>query len=131
MASPPSDSTDGALPERLARAIALAGPIPVSQFMAAANAHYYATRDPFGSAGDFVTAPEISQMFGELVGAALADGWARAGGGAAHYVELGPGRGTLAIDALRVMARAELSPAVHLIETSLVLRAAQRKAAAE
>jgi len=127
MASPPSDSTDGALPERLARAIALAGPIPVSQFMAAANAHYYATRDPFGSAGDFVTAPEISQMFGELVGAALADGWARAGGGTAHYVELGPGRGTLAIDALRVMARAGLSPAVHLIETSPVLRAAQRE----
>jgi SAM-dependent MidA family methyltransferase len=118
-------SDDGPLPERLARAIALAGPIPVSQYMAAANAHYYATRDPLGAAGDFTTAPEISQMFGELVGLWCADLWDRAGRPAAHWVELGPGRGTLAADALRAMASAGFAPTVHVVETSPVLRAAQ------
>jgi SAM-dependent MidA family methyltransferase len=93
--------------------------------MAAANAHYYATRDPFGAAGDFVTAPEISQMFGELLGLALADTWDRAGRPDAAYVELGPGRGTLAADALRAMAKAGLTPPAHLVETSPVLRKAQ------
>lgn len=114
-----------ALPERLARAITLAGPIPLSQFMGAANAHYYATRDPLGARGDFTTAPEVSQMFGELVGLCLADLWARAGQPAARYVELGPGRGTLAVDALRAMAKAGLRPPVDFVETSPVLRAAQ------
>ena len=110
----------------LRRRIAQAGPISVADFMAAANAHYYATRDPLGAAGDFVTAPEISQMFGELVGAALADCWARAGSPAdAIYAELGPGRGTLAADALRVMRRAGFAGAVHLVETSPTLRARQ------
>ena len=86
--------------ESLRRRIAAEGPIPVSAYMAEANAHYYATRDPFGAAGDFTTAPEISQMFGELVGLWLADLWLRSGRPAgAHYVELGPGRGTLAADA--------------------------------
>lgn len=113
------------LAERLARAITLAGPIPLSQFMGAANAHYYATRDPLGSRGDFVTAPEISQMFGELIGLWLADLWDRAGRPAARYVELGPGRGTLAADALRAMSRAGLTPPVDLVETSPTLRAAQ------
>jgi SAM-dependent MidA family methyltransferase len=94
--------------------------------MALANAHYYATRDPLGAAGDFVTAPEISQMFGELIGLALADLWDRAGRppGVA-YVELGPGRGTLAADALRAMRAAGLKPQVHFVETSPVLRSAQ------
>ena len=114
-----------ALPERLARAIALAGPMPVAQFMAAANAHYYATRDPLGTGGDFTTAPEISQMFGELVGLWGADLWDRAGRADAAWVELGPGRGTLAVDAARAMAKAGLTPPVHLVETSPVLRAAQ------
>jgi SAM-dependent MidA family methyltransferase len=113
------------LPERLARAITLAGPIPLSQFMGAANAHYYATRDPLGARGDFTTAPEISQMFGELIGLWLADLWDRAGRPAARYVELGPGRGTLAADALRAMAKAGLTPPVDLVETSPTLRAAQ------
>ena len=116
---------EGALPERLARAITLAGPIPVAEFMRAANAHYYATRDPLGVGGDFITAPEISQMFGELIGAWMADLRARAGGGRSAYVELGPGRGTLAVDALRVAARVGWAPEVHLVETSPVLRAAQ------
>ena len=113
------------LPERLARAITLAGPIPLSQFMGAANAHYYATRDPLGARGDFTTAPEISQMFGELIGLWAADLWDRAGRPPARYVELGPGRGTLAADALRAMAKVGLTPPVDLVETSPVLRAAQ------
>jgi SAM-dependent MidA family methyltransferase len=123
--SPPAAPGEGALPERLARAIALAGPIPLSQFMGAANAHYYATRDPLGAAGDFVTAPEISQMFGELIGLWCADLWDRAGRPDCHWVELGPGRGTLAADARRAMAKAGFTPTIHLVETSPVLRAAQ------
>ena len=99
--------------------------MPVSQFMAAANAHYYATRDPLGSAGDFTTAPEISQMFGELIGLWCADLWDRAGRPDVAWVELGPGRGTLAADALRAMAKSGLMPAVHFVETSPLLRAAQ------
>ena len=97
--------------------------------MEACNTFYYATRDPLGSAGDFTTAPEISQMFGELVGAALADCWTRAGRPEkVRYVELGPGRGTLASDALRVMRAASLSPPVHFVETSPILREAQAAA---
>jgi SAM-dependent MidA family methyltransferase len=124
----PPASPEPHLPERLARAITLGGPIPVAQFMAAANAHYYATRDPLGAGGDFVTAPEISQMFGELLGAWCADLWVRAGKPEIRFVELGPGRGTLAADALRAMARAGLRPHVHFVETSPVLRDAQAKA---
>jgi SAM-dependent MidA family methyltransferase len=112
--------------ERLRRRIAAEGPIPVSGYMAEANAHYYATRDPLGAAGDFTTAPEISQMFGELIGLWLADLWLRSGRpDGAHYVELGPGRGTLAADALRAMRGAGLTPDAHFVETSPVLRQAQ------
>jgi NADH dehydrogenase [ubiquinone] 1 alpha subcomplex assembly factor 7 len=108
--------------------IALGGALTVADYMAAANEHYYATRDPLGAKGDFVTAPEISQMFGEIVGAALADVWARAGSPAdAIYAELGPGRGTLAADALRVMRRSGFTGDVHLVETSPALRAAQAR----
>ena len=111
---------------RLARLIATNGPISVAQYMAEANAHYYASRDPLGAAGDFTTAPEISQMFGELIGLWLADLWMRAGRPAtAHYVELGPGRGTLAADALRAMRSAGLEPPAELVETSPALREAQ------
>ncbi len=98
----------------------------VADYMAAANGHYYATRDPLGAAGDFTTAPEISQMFGEMVGIWIADLWSRAGSPAFRYVELGPGRGTLAADALRTMARFGCTPhGVHLVETSPTLRTAQ------
>lgn len=110
---------------RIARLIAATGPITVADYMASANAHYYATRDPLGAAGDFTTAPEISQMFGEIVGLALADCWDRAGRSDAAYVELGPGRGTLARDIVHVLARVHLCPPVHLVETSPVLRAKQ------
>ena len=100
--------------------------MPVSQFMAAANADYYANQAGIG--GDFITAPEISQMFGELIGVALADVWDRVGRPDCHYVELGPGRGTLAADALRAMARAGLTPPVHFVETSPSLRISQSAA---
>ena len=94
--------------------------------MEACNAYYYATRDPFGARGDFTTAPEISQMFGELIGAALADAWTGAAKPAdAIYAELGPGRGTLASDALRVMRAAGFRGEVHLVETSPILRKGQ------
>jgi NADH dehydrogenase [ubiquinone] 1 alpha subcomplex assembly factor 7 len=104
------------------------GPLTIEAYMEACNAYYYATRDPLGASGDFTTAPEIHQMFGELVGAALADVWTRAGKPAdAIYAELGPGRGTLANDALRVLRRSGFGGEAHLIETSPVLREAQAK----
>ena len=112
--------------ERLRRRIADEGPVSVTDYMAESNAYYYATRDPLGAAGDFTTAPEISQMFGELIGIWLADLWDRAGRPeGARYVELGPGRGTLAQDALRAMRAAGLDPPLELVETSPVLRRAQ------
>lgn len=104
------------------------GPMTLHDYMGLANAHYYASRDPLGAGGDFITAPEISQMFGEMIGLWLADLWMRAGQPIVHYVELGPGRGTLAVDALRALATAGCRPAVHLVETSPILRAAQERA---
>jgi NADH dehydrogenase [ubiquinone] 1 alpha subcomplex assembly factor 7 len=99
------------------------------EFMGAANAAYYGGRDPLGARGDFITSPEISQMFGELVGLWFADLALRAGvGERCAYVELGPGRGTLAADALRAMRQAGLTPPVHFVETSPVLRDRQRAA---
>lgn len=116
------------LARALAERIRKEGPLTVEAYMEACNAYYYATRDPLGAGGDFVTAPEIHQMFGELVGAALADVWTRAGKPAdAVYAELGPGRGTLANDALRVLRRAGFEGQVHLVELSPALRAAQAK----
>jgi NADH dehydrogenase [ubiquinone] 1 alpha subcomplex assembly factor 7 len=105
------------------------GPIAVEAYMEACNAYYYATRDPLGARGDFTTAPEISQMFGEIVGAALADSWKCAGSPHdAIYAELGPGRGTLASDALRVMRASGFSGDAHLVETSPILREIQKAA---
>lgn len=115
--------------------IAEAGPMSVADYMAACLLHpafgYYATRDPFGADGDFVTAPEISQMFGELLGLCLAQAWLDQGRPERFLLaELGPGRGTLMADVLRAtrgvpgfLAAAE----VHLVEGSQVLRAAQRR----
>ena len=120
--------SDALLPERLARAITMGGPIPVSHFMGAANTQYYANRDPLGAAGDFITAPEISQMFGELIGLWFADLWSRAGKPEMTYVELGPGRGTLAKDALRALKQVGVEPTVHLVENSPALRTMQEKA---
>jgi NADH dehydrogenase [ubiquinone] 1 alpha subcomplex assembly factor 7 len=125
-----------ALEERLRRLILDHGPISVARFMALALAHptggYYACRDPLGAAGDFVTSPEVSQLFGELVGLALAQHWLDLGRPPrVLLVELGPGRGTLMADALRaawVVPGFLESVGVHLVETSPVLR--ERQAAA-
>ena len=119
-----------ALAEALAARIAADGPLRLDAWMAACNAAYYAARDPFGAAGDFVTAPEISQMFGELVGGWIGDLWVRAGRPRARLVELGPGRGTLMADAQRVLARLPGfgdKVTLALVETSPVLRAARRR----
>lgn len=121
-----SDAPD--LAQRFRRLIRAHGPLPVARFMGESNALYYAGRDPLGEAGDFVTAPDISQMFGEMVGLWCADIWRRAGAPKdVAYVELGPGRGSLAHDALRAMAAHGLKPRVHLVEGSPVLREVQRE----
>jgi SAM-dependent MidA family methyltransferase len=112
--------------------ILASGPIGLDRYMGLCLGHpvhgYYRTRDPLGSRGDFITAPEISQMFGELIGIWIAASWAAMGAPAdLALVELGPGRGTLMQDALRALSRAapDLRPALHLVETSPVLRAEQ------
>jgi NADH dehydrogenase [ubiquinone] 1 alpha subcomplex assembly factor 7 len=125
-----------ALDEALARRIAREGPIAIDSFMAAAltdpDHGYYTTRDPLGAAGDFTTAPEISQMFGELIGLWHAACWFAAGQPANPVLaELGPGRGTLMADALRAITRAcgGAQPfALHLVEASPVLMARQKAA---
>jgi NADH dehydrogenase [ubiquinone] 1 alpha subcomplex assembly factor 7 len=121
------------LAELLARRIALTGPITVADFMAESLGHpqhgYYRRRDPFGSAGDFITAPEVSQMFGEMIGLWCVEVWQTMGSPSpCLLVELGPGRGTLMADALRA---ARIRPAfgqamrLHLVETSPTLREKQ------
>ena len=113
------------------------GPIGVDRYMALCLGHpvhgYYRTRDPLGAQGDFTTAPEISQMFGELIGAWTAYVHGLMGRpDPLILVELGPGRGTLMADALRALRAAApgLRVAPHLVETSPVLRAAQERALA-
>ena len=97
------------LGQRIARLIEAQGPISVAQFMTIAlhdpQSGYYATRDPFGRQGDFITAPEVSQMFGELLGLWIAQCWHDQKRPEARLVELGPGRGTLMNDALRVIGQ--------------------------
>ena len=127
-----SAAGDTPLAETFRRLIEATGPMPVSRYMGESNARYYTSRDPLGAGGDFTTAPEISQMFGEMAGLWLADIWTRAGRPPdAIYVELGPGRGTLAKDALRAMASQGLRPEVHLLEGSQALRALQGGALAQ
>ncbi len=115
------------------RLIEVEGPITVARFMQDALLHptkgYYSTRDPFGEAGDFITAPEVSQMFGELIGLWCAQCWLQMGEPTqVSLVELGPGRGLLMADMLRATKKlpafhAALS--VHLVEASDKLRAIQ------
>ncbi len=108
------------------------GPISVADYMQLCLMHpqygYYTKRDPFGARGDFITAPEISQIYGELIGLWCADLWARMGGGPATLVELGPGRGTLMQDALRATQMVEDfhdSLTIRMVESSPVLQTAQ------
>jgi NADH dehydrogenase [ubiquinone] 1 alpha subcomplex assembly factor 7 len=101
----------------------------LDHFMARANAAYYATHDPFA---DFTTAPEITQVFGEVLGLWAAVTWRSMGAPSpVSLVEMGPGRGTLMADALRAIAQAAPDfhgeAAIHLVETSPRLRAAQRQ----
>nr|WP_298471816.1 SAM-dependent methyltransferase [uncultured Erythrobacter sp.] len=97
--------------------------------MGESNARYYASRDPLGEEGDFITAPEVSQMFGELVGLWLADLWVKMGqSDNIHYVELGPGRGTLTKDVLRAASKYGFDPHLHFVEGSIELRKIQRQA---
>lgn len=123
------------LAERIARLIAAQGPISVAQFMTMAlhdpESGVYASREAIGAGGDFITAPEVSQIFGELLGLWAAQCWLDQGRPTrAHLVELGPGRGTLMADALRA---ARIVPEfldaieVVLIEASPVLRKIQRE----
>ena len=124
-----------ALRQILARQIAQSGPISIADYMTQCLLHsdhgYYATRDPFGVAGDFTTAPEISQMFGELVGLCLAQSWMNAGApNRIVLAELGPGRGTLMADILRATRAVPgflASSEVHLVEASDHLRAIQAR----
>lgn len=115
------------------REIEAAGPMPVSQYMQLCLAHprhgYYTTRDPLGADGDFTTAPEISQLFGEMVAVWLASTWQQMGSPTPlALIELGPGRGTLMADILRATKNVSgfhKALSVHLVETSPALRAKQ------
>ncbi len=116
--------------------IAQDGPISFELYMQLALAHpqhgYYRHRLPIGAKGDFITAPEVHQMFGELIGLWAAEVWRQMGAPAAfHLVELGPGRGTLMADALRalrILPECRQALDVHLVETSETLRAQQSQA---
>ena len=119
----------------LRRRIDEGGPLSVAEYITEALGHrehgYYVSRDPFGAAGDFTTAPEISQVFGELIGAWCIEVWrAMNAPDPVRVVELGPGRGTLLADAGRIWRRMapELAAAarLHLVETSPALRVRQQ-----
>ena len=121
----------------LVELIAAEGPLRIDRFMSLCLGHpqygYYITRDPLGDQADFITAPEVSQVFGELIGIWAVGAWGAMGQPARfNLVELGPGRGTLMADILRTVRKAAPSLAaaaqVHLVETSPVLRAKQGEA---
>ena len=121
------------------RRITHGGPMPVRQFMALCLADpehgYYMTRDPLGRSGDFITAPEISQMFGELIGLWAASAWRQMGAPEnVRLVELGPGRGTMMADALRavrVVPEFRKAVVVHLVELSPALQQRQQQTLAK
>ena len=123
------------LETEIRRRIAIAGPMPVMHYITLCLTHppngYYLSVDPFGAAGDFTTAPEISQMFGELIGLWAGSVWRQMGSPAnLLLVELGPGRGTMMQDALRaahVMPEFRAAIAVHFVEISPMLEARQRQ----
>ena len=129
----PAPRAETPLAASLRMRISREGPISVHDYMQAcladSQAGYYATRQPIGREGDFVTAPEISQVFGELIGVWTATVWQAMGAPASVVVaELGPGRGTLMADALRVfkaVPRLLDSVCIALVETSPVLRETQ------
>ncbi len=123
------------LENEIRRLIAIAGPMSIAEYMRLCLTHpqygYYVTRDPLGAHGDFVTAPEVSQMFGELIGVWMAAVWQQMGSPEnVRVVELGPGRGTLISDALRaakVAADFYAAAVVHLVEISPKLQQVQQQ----
>ncbi len=126
------------LTDHLIQRITADGPLSLADYMGLCLLHpqfgYYTTRDPFGTGGDFTTAPEISQMFGELVGLSLAQSWLDQGAPAPFTLaELGPGRGTLMADLLRATKAVpgfHAALKIHMIEASPTLRRAQERALA-
>ena len=124
-----------ALIDHLKLRIANEGALNIAQFMEACLTHpaygYYITRDPIGRVGDFTTAPEISQMFGELIGCWAAAVWQELGKPKPlSWIELGPGHGTLTADAMRAIEQVsgmakEIS--IHLVEASPLLRQRQQQ----
>ncbi len=108
------------------------GPMTIADYMVLALTQpeygYYMRKDPFGVQGDFTTAPEISQIFGELVGAWLVTQWVMMGKPNAALAEIGPGRGTLMADILRATSKVKGfhdAITVHLMELSPTLRQKQ------
>ncbi len=114
--------------------IKTSGPMPVWRYMQLCLTHpehgYYVSRDPLGREGDFITSPEVSQMFGELLGLWAASVWRAMGSPALlRLIELGPGRGTMMADALRalrVIPPMYQSLSVHLVEINPVLHEKQK-----
>jgi SAM-dependent MidA family methyltransferase len=123
------------LEAEIRRLIGIAGPMPIAEYMRLCLTHpqlgYYTTRDPIGARGDFITAPEISQMFGELIGLWMASVWQRMGSPEnVRVVELGPGRGTLMVDALRAARTVRnfyTAIVLHLVESSPKLQEMQQQ----
>jgi len=124
------------LTQVLSKQIRMHGPLSMADYMAAALGHpkwgYYHSKDPLGSSGDFTTAPEISQIFGELIGVWCANCWREIGAPEKFILaELGPGRGTLISDALRaasVLPEFKRAAELHLVEISPIFRAMQEMA---
>ncbi len=124
------------LESEIRKLIRSAGPMPVWRYMDICLTHpdygYYVSRDPLGREGDFTTAPEVSQMFGELLGLWSASVWKAMGSPTdLRLIELGPGRGTMMVDALRalrVLPPLYQSLHIHLVEINPLLRAKQRQA---
>lgn len=126
-----SDNENKLLPIIKAR-IAEKGSLSIAEYMELCLGHpeygYYRKQDPFGARGDFITAPEISQIFGEMIGVWLGEIWKRLGGRAMSLVELGPGRGTLMADMLRATKNVpgfHDAITIHMVETSPHLANAQ------
>jgi NADH dehydrogenase [ubiquinone] 1 alpha subcomplex assembly factor 7 len=125
------------LPDLIKQRIKQHGPISVAEYMSLALAHpehgYYIRKDPLGVQGDFITAPEISQIFGELTGLWLAQQWRLLGRPEAALIELGPGRGTLMADIVRATKTVDGfhdAISIHLVEMSPVLQQKQWQALA-
>jgi SAM-dependent MidA family methyltransferase len=134
-----ADDLPPPLEAEIRRLISIAGPMPIAQYMSACLCHpqhgYYMTRESIGATGDFITAPEISQMFGELLGLWAATVWRQMGSPEnIRLVELGPGRGTMMLDVLRaaqVMPDFYRAVVVHLVEISPLLQRMQRQTLAD